>query len=1584
MLNNISIFKTTNEWQSFSASTDCWRPHVSFTMDNREVRFMPVGRSISKASITCNDAYYSGSKQVAQNIIVDLYGLTLRNNVDYVVISNSGGTVAGEYPIVVKGINDYINTAKGVFIISKATPVITNSPIAKSNLVYNGSSQILLSGGAAAIAGYFMYENKTNAGTYSALWIFVPYDTTNYTSTKGYVTVTIAKATPNITSSPGAKSNLVYNGNSQPLLSGGTADVEGSFSYDSATNAGTYDASWTFIPTDTTNYKVVIGSVSVTIAKASGSIDTEPVNKSITYNGSSQELVTSGISHTGTMLYKLNNGTWGESMPTASNAGTYTIYYKASESDNYTESYSGSVSATIAKVTPTVTAPVAKTNLVYTGSAQQLATAGSTNWGTLKYSLSESGTYSTAIPSGTNATSYEVWYKVEGDSNINDVAPAKITVSIAKADPSYTAPTANNRAYDTTSKALLNAGAVTGGTIYYSSDNTNWSTTIPSGTNANTYTSYWKIVGDSNHNDKPSASISTTISAKAISSPTITLSQDEYTYSNSACQPTPTVKDGSTTIPDSEYTVSYTNNVNAGTGATVTITDKAGGNYSITTTNKTFTIIPVTPTVVAPTPKTLTFNNANQTLANGGSTDWGTIQYCLNNSGGTYSTSVPSASAANVTYKVWYKVVGNSNVNDVAPASIDCMIAEKRVTTPTITLDPPSYTYSGSQCKPTPTVKDGSTVIPSSEYTTTYSNNTNAGTATVTITDKDAGNYYISGTTTFAISKAPGSVTTAPSANSLIYNNTNLTLTTAGSGTGTMLYVLSGSTSWSTTIPTGKTAGDYYVCYKSSESTNYNESSSGSVKVTIDKVTPTVTAPVAKSDLVYNGSAQALIDEGTTDWGTLRYSIDGINYSTIVPSGTNASEYTVYYKVDGDSNINDVSAKYISVTINKTAPLYTAPTKKTGLIYNRGNQDLLNAGSTSDGTFKYSSDNSSWSTSIPQGKNANDNYTVYWKLDGDIDHADVGPTTISGISIAKVTPVLSESPTKASDWTYDGNSYTLASGGSMKHSSTDSTAVDGIFSYGSATNVGSYTATWSFTPTDTTNYNGDNGNVGTVTVSKANVSYSAPNYSDSTYDGNSHYIMTTGTIYSPSSAYFQYSADGSSGWSTTRPTAVNAGQYYPYYRIIANNSNYNDVGATRIASRTDIYKADQSAPTAYGASVGCGSSANATASGGGEQGSLEWSNGSSRSAVGSQDTQARWGGNSNYNASSWSNVVTLTVSMNNQSAPTVYGSTTTYSTTATATASGGGGVGSLEWESAQSQSSVGSHSTRARWSGNGCYNASPWSNYATVQMNKADQSAPTAYGDTTTYGNTATATASGGGGVGSIEWSNGNTRTATGTTTTYARWSGNGNYNASAWSNAAYLTVNKASRSITWASSTSDMAVGNTRTLSVNISAGSSDGTLVYSSSDTSKASINGSTLTAVGAGTSVITASITGGTNYENASTSFTLTVTGPSFTINVNVVNNTSSTVYYNQLLLMRSGSPISVHPGECKSTLGNTTHVGVYQNVDLSSYASGGSVAINGAMLVVWSGIGCAGSSNTKTVSIDKRTLYNGDTLTITYNG
>ena len=56
--------------------------------------------------------------------------------------------------------------------------------------------------------------------------------------------------------------------------------------------------------------------------------------------------------------------------------------------------------------------------------------------------------------------------------------------------------------------------------------------------------------------------------------------------------------------------------------------------------------------------------------------------------------------------------------------------------------------YTGAALTPGLTVRDGSpSIIGTSDYTISYSNNTNAGTATVTVTARSSGNYSGSVTT---------------------------------------------------------------------------------------------------------------------------------------------------------------------------------------------------------------------------------------------------------------------------------------------------------------------------------------------------------------------------------------------------------------------------------------------------------------------------------------------------------------------------------------------------------------------------------------------------------------------------------------------------------------------------------------------------------------------------------------------------------------------------------------------------------------------------------------------------------------------
>lgn len=159
----------------------------------------------------------------------------------------------------------------------------------------------------------------------------------------------------------------------------------------------------------------------------------------------------------------------------------------------------------------------------------------------------------------------------------------------------YTAPTAlaTGLTYNTVAQNLLNAGTAykEGVVLEYSTNGTSWSTALPTGTNAGNYNVYCRV----KDGGVASAAMPVAIASKVVTNPTITLATISYTYDGNAKTPAvSSVKDGNATIASSEYTVSYSNNTNAGT-AKVTITDKTGGNYTVSGT-KNFTINKATPT----------------------------------------------------------------------------------------------------------------------------------------------------------------------------------------------------------------------------------------------------------------------------------------------------------------------------------------------------------------------------------------------------------------------------------------------------------------------------------------------------------------------------------------------------------------------------------------------------------------------------------------------------------------------------------------------------------------------------------------------------------------------------------------------------------------------------------------------------------------------------------------------------------------------------------------------------------------------------------------------------------------------------
>ena len=76
-----------------------------------------------------------------------------------------------------------------------------------------------------------------------------------------------------------------------------------------------------------------------------------------------------------------------------------------------------------------IQAPVPNT-LTYTGQPQDLVTPGTAQDGEMVYSLTEGGTYSQTIPTGTLPKIYTVYYKVQGDDSHLDTQPQSVTVTV--------------------------------------------------------------------------------------------------------------------------------------------------------------------------------------------------------------------------------------------------------------------------------------------------------------------------------------------------------------------------------------------------------------------------------------------------------------------------------------------------------------------------------------------------------------------------------------------------------------------------------------------------------------------------------------------------------------------------------------------------------------------------------------------------------------------------------------------------------------------------------------------------------------------------------------------------------------------------------------------------------------------------------------------------------------------------------------------------------------------------------------------------------------------------------------------------
>ena len=249
------------------------------------------------------------------------------------------------------------------------------------------------------------------------------------------------------------------------------------------------------------------------------------------------------------------------------------------------------------------------------------------------------------------------------------------------------------------------------------------------------------------------------IKASDFSKCDIQLSASSFTYDGTEKKPKITVKSGrKSLVSGTDYTVSYKNNINAGT-ASVTITGK--GKYSGTIT-KSFSIKPAgfTKASVTLSASSFTWNGAekkpgvtvkigNRQLTAG--RDY-TVSYKNNVSVGTASVTITAKG------------------NYTGSISKNFSITAADFTKTSVSLSVSSFTYDGAEKKPKITVKNGKKQLTANtDYTVSYKNNINAGTASVTITGK--GSYSGSQTKNFTITPADLTKTKISlSASSFIYD----------------------------------------------------------------------------------------------------------------------------------------------------------------------------------------------------------------------------------------------------------------------------------------------------------------------------------------------------------------------------------------------------------------------------------------------------------------------------------------------------------------------------------------------------------------------------------------------------------------------------------------------------------------------------------------------------------------------------------------------------------------------------------------------------------------------------------------------
>ena len=1127
--------------------------------------------------------------------------------------STPGGTYTATVTVTEAATSNYNSgtaTATITIIVNKKDQVAPTATGASSTYATSGSITGSASGGGCT-GNTINYKSDTNGGTsYGSATTTAPTRNRNSVGTTSFIAfwpgnnywnassnssqakLIIGKATLSVTevNYSGVYDGLSHsssitvtsaNWDGKTIVSGtstsygttvtSTGAVNSEYNLKTATN---YTALTTiyYKITGGTNYNDYTDKVTFEISKASGSVSTAPTNAAVTY-GSGSNLCSAG-SGTGTMQYKLDSGSWSSTIPTATtsvSAGEHTLYYRAAESTNYSQSSEGSITVTVAQKGVTV------------------------SWGTITwpydgFTHSTTCNISNGVISGTTCT-------VSLSGNSVGAAVGSKTVTATLSNDNYTISSGgSSKTLSITAKVVtLSWGELTWVYDGYTHSTTCSVSNLVSGDTCTvtlTGNSVGENVGTSTVTATSLSNTNYTLTGVASTdkSKTLRITQANgsgsvtmtgWTYGDTPTNPT------SLTNTNGSVTYTWYNSSKTALSAKPTSTSAVGTYYVKAT-------FAATTNYKAYTTDYVSFTISQKEVG----LSWGTASWVYD--GNTHSTTctatgLVSGDTCTVTLTgnsvgknvgtatVTASSLSNSNYKLPSSKTKSISITQKEVT---LTWGTSSWAYDGSTHSTTCTAGN---LVSGDTCTVTLSGNSvgkNVGSATVTATELSNGNYKLPSSKTKSISITARVATltwgtlswtydgsahsTTCSVSNLVSGDT-CTVTLSGNSVGKNVgsatvtatalsnsnYTLTGASNTSktlsvtaaaVTVPTPSNGGGVYnkTAYNATfpsvtgaSITKYRWSTNGSSGWTETTTNPGQTNAgtiyvqaqyTADSNHSIGGttggsawSSNATITvtqkEVTLTWGTASWTYDGNTHSTTCTAGNLVSGDTCTVTLDGNSVGKNVGSATVTASSLSNSN-YKLPSSKTKTISITQKEVTLTWGTT---TWTY--DGSAHSTTCTAGNLVSgDTCTV--TLDGNSVGKNVGSATVTATELSnsnyklptsglsKTISITQKEVTLTwgtTTWTYDGSAHstTCTLGGVVSGDTCTLTLGNNSITY-----VGSQTVTTSLS---NTNYKLPSSNTKTISVTKRTPSITLSSV-NKLYDGNKYYSYVTasdakGTLY---------------------------------------------------------------------------------------------------------------------------------------------------------------------------------------------------------------------------------------------------------------------------------------------------------------------------------------------------------------------------------------------------------------------------------------------------------------------------------------